>query len=94
MSIALQNYRYSCHHVCAMMGHIFSDMCGIMDPNFLTKMAHPRPKLGLVTPPPTPFPEKKTEAATQDRLERAYHWSNVQGQKLKGSETLLYRQIS
>ena len=38
------------------MGHIFSDMYGILGPNFITKMARPLSKLGLVTPPPpTPW---------------------------------------
>ena len=52
MLFALRNYGYS------------FDMYGIMDPNFLTKMARPRSKLGLVnlplsppnpTPPPNPW---------------------------------------
>ena len=38
--------------VCEIMGHIFSNMCGIMGPNFEPKMARHRPTLGLVTPPP------------------------------------------
>ena len=31
---ALRNYGYSFHHVCGIMGHIFSDICRIMGPNF------------------------------------------------------------
>ena len=50
MLFALQNYGYSFRHVYVIMGHIFSDMYGIMGPNFLTKMARPGSKLGLVNP--------------------------------------------
>ena len=42
MLFALRNYGYSFRHVCGIMGHIFSDMYGIIGPNFLTKMARPR----------------------------------------------------
>ena len=31
---ALRNYGYSFHHVCGIMGHIFSDIWGILGPNF------------------------------------------------------------
>ena len=34
MLFALRNYGYGFHHVCRITGHIFSDMCGIMGPNF------------------------------------------------------------
>ena len=27
---ALENYEYIIHHVCRIMGHIFSEICGIM----------------------------------------------------------------
>ena len=30
MLFALWNYEYSFHHVCGIMGHIFSDICGVM----------------------------------------------------------------
>ena len=37
MIFALRNYGYSCHHVCGIMVHIFSDICRIMGPNFEPK---------------------------------------------------------
>ena len=48
MLLALRNNGYSFRHVCGIMGHIFSDMYGIMGPDFLTNMARPRSRLGLV----------------------------------------------
>ena len=37
------------HQIARIIGHNFSDMCRNLGPNLVTKMARPRPKIGLVT---------------------------------------------
>ena len=75
MLFALQNYGYSFRHVCGIMGHIFSDMYGIMGSNFLTKMARPRSKLGLFNPPP-PHGTAEVRSAVADESANEFYNCN------------------